>query len=113
MSNKSQNELKKMTINKNIQLVKLFFQILALLALLTFIGLVISIIIIYGLDATENPLFSEDRGGGYTAGIVGIPLFSIVVISSIIIAILNLRDDSIKGEEETSEFKIVKKEETS
>lgn len=96
---------KQLVREKNIRLVKLFFQVLAYLASIVFIGLIITMAVVYGIDATSNEIFGAV--GGKTIGIIGIPLFSVVLLASFVVGIINLRDSTLETEEELKEFKLV------
>lgn len=109
MKNKFTKKERKVKLENALRIVKITFQSILLLTSLAFIGMLIVMMAIYGLDATANELFIN--GGGKTFGIIGIPLFSIVLLSGIVIAILNLRDDLLVDEEEVSEFKMIQQEE--
>lgn len=109
MKQKYTKEERKVRLDKALSIVKITFQSITLVASLSFVGMIIAMIVIYGLDATANELFLA--GGGTTLGIIGIPFFSVVVLSAIIIAILNLRDDLLVDEEHASEFKMIQQEE--
>ncbi|MFW9923800.1 MAG: hypothetical protein ACFFDW_10995 [Candidatus Thorarchaeota archaeon] len=109
MNNKTIDPEKHIKQEKNIQLVRLFFLTLTFLAAMVFIGLVIAMIVIYGIDATANETFLET--GGKVLGIAGIPLFSVVLVCSIVVGIINLRNSALQDEDEAKKFKLVAKEE--
>ena len=89
---------------KNIKLLKLFFQVLGLFAGLISLGVIVYIIIVYGFDPFEA--LSSGTLPGYTIGVFGIPVFGVAVISAIIAGIIDLRERSLKEEDELKEFKL-------
>ena len=105
MKSKLTKEERRARTDKALKITKRTFQIITYATSAAFIGLIITMIAMYGLDVTANEVF--DNGEALTFGIVGIPLFSVILLSGIVIAILNLRDDLLKDEEETSEFKMI------
>ena len=105
MKSKLTKEERRARTEKALKITRKTFQVITYVTSAAFIGLIIAMIVMYGIDATANEVFTN--GGGYTFGIVGIPLFSVILFSGIVIAILNLRDDLLKDEEETSEFKMI------
>jgi len=105
LKHKYTKEERKVRLDKALRIVKITFQSIALVASLAFVGIIIAMIVIYGLDATANELFLASDGT--TLGLIGIPFFSVVLLSAIVIAILNLRDDLLVDEKQASEFKMI------
>jgi hypothetical protein len=102
---KKNDEAKKAKLEKNIQLVKLLFMVFALLATLAFIGLLISMAVMYGLDVSADSGFESQ--GANLSGRIGIPMFGVIVVCAIVVGIIELRDTAIKEEEEHKQFKLV------
>ncbi|MBD3191871.1 MAG: hypothetical protein GF308_14585 [Candidatus Heimdallarchaeota archaeon] len=93
--------------NKNLELVKLFFQVIALLCAEIFLGMLITLMALYGVDISSNEAFTTNVGT--TAGILGIPLFGITVLCALIIGAINLRKEALKQEDQLKEFQLVAK----
>ena len=101
---KLSKEQRRERLDKALDLTRKILYGIVFVAATAFIGLLITMVVLYGIDATANETFLN--GGGYLFGIIGIPLFSVITVLSILIAILNLRDDLLENEEKTSEFKM-------
>ncbi|MEA2069778.1 MAG: hypothetical protein U9O98_00655 [Asgard group archaeon] len=100
--------LREIKFEKILQTTKKIFQILAYIVGCGSIVLFSVIWGLYGFDATSN-----DNFAGKTLGIIGIPLFSIALLSALIIGIIDFREHSLKEEEERKEFKITSEEKLS
>lgn len=91
--------------NKNLELVKLFFQVIALLCAEIFLGILITLMALYGIDISSNSAFTTNVG--VTAGIIGIPLFAITVLCALVIGVIDLRDEALNEEDQLKEFQLV------
>ena len=99
---------KQAKLEKNIALVKLFFQMIAYLATLIFLGELFALMALYGFDVTKSPYFTAHAGTN--AGIIAIPLFAVVLLCALVVGIIQLRDNSLKEEDQLKEFKLVNTE---
>lgn len=97
-------DMKKEKKEKNIKLIQLFFQVLAYFAAMMFVGIIITLIAYYGISAITNPLFNAEQKT--IIGVISIPLFSVILLSGIIVAIIDLRKSVIAEEGEVQEFKL-------
>jgi Mn2+/Fe2+ NRAMP family transporter len=74
-----------------------------------FLGLIIYMIVAFGIAATEHANF--DAQADILSMYVGLPMFTITLLSGISIGIINLITGALDDEDTTKEFKLVGQEE--
>lgn len=105
----SKKELKEQQRYKMAFKAKRILMLITYVTAVLFLGLIIYILARYGIGATEHVDF--DAGAEILSIFVGIPMFSVTLLSGISIGIINLIMGALDDEDTTKEFKLIGKEE--
>ncbi len=107
--NLSKRELKAQERYKKAFRAKRILMLITYVTAILFLGLIVYILARYGIAATDHVDFED--GADILSIFVGIPMFSVTVLSGISIGIINLIMGAMDEEGTTKEFKLIGKEE--
>ncbi|NHJ38587.1 MAG: hypothetical protein FK731_01045 [Asgard group archaeon] len=107
--NLSKRELKAQERYKKAFRAKRILMLITYITAILFLGLIVYILARYGIAATDHVDFEDVAD--ILSIFVGIPMFSVTVLSGISIGIINLIMGAMDEEGTTKEFKLIGKEE--